>query len=123
MLAFLTLNVAEATAPEIPPREYPEGLEEYKYYAYDLVVDAWGESQWGYFDDLIYRESSWRSTAQNPSSTAFGLAQFLDSTWALVDCEKTTEPDEQIRCGVEYVKEVYGTPRKAIIHHNENNWY
>jgi hypothetical protein len=33
-------------------------------------------------DAVIWRESSWDPSAKNPTSTAAGLAQFLDSTWA-----------------------------------------
>jgi hypothetical protein len=32
-------------------------------------------------DAVIWRESNWNPSAKNPSSTASGLAQFLDSTW------------------------------------------
>lgn len=39
-------------------------------------------------DNLAYAiikcESGWDSTAQNPSSTAYGLGQFTDGTWAYV---------------------------------------
>jgi len=33
-------------------------------------------------DQIIARESGWDPSAKNPYSTAAGLAQFLDSTWA-----------------------------------------
>ena len=33
-------------------------------------------------DAVIWRESNWLPSAKNPRSTASGLAQFLDSTWA-----------------------------------------
>lgn len=36
----------------------------------------------GWADGIIWRESNWIPTAQNPYSTAAGLAQFLDTTWA-----------------------------------------
>jgi soluble lytic murein transglycosylase-like protein len=34
---------------------------------------------------IIYCESGGNHTAQNPNSTAFGLCQFLDSTWNYVN--------------------------------------
>jgi len=118
------LNVAQAEAPVAPIEEqYPTDLEPFKYYAYDLVTSTWSQDQWEYFDDLITRESNWRSNAQNPTSTAFGAGQFLNSTWGLVGCEKTAILDEQITCTVAYVDKVYGSPKQAIIHHNAKNYY
>lgn len=33
-------------------------------------------------DGVIWRESNWTPSAKNPGSTAAGLAQFIDTTWA-----------------------------------------
>ena len=67
------------------------------------------ESDWALADWLITRESSWRPTAQNPSSTAYGLKQFLDSTWAGVGCVKSSDPVYQLNCGQKYVTARYST--------------
>lgn len=92
-------------------------------YAFRVVTEKWNEAEAQHYDDLIYRESSWRHDAQNPGSSAFGLPQFLDSTWSYVGCQKTTDPKIQIDCGIKYVEKVYGTPSKAISFHNKNNYY
>lgn len=102
---------------------YPEHITENKQYAYDKVLEEWSVEQWKYFDDLIHRESTWNNLAQNPNSTAFGYGQFLNSTWELVGCKKTTDPDIQIDCTIKYIKAIYGTPQKAIVFHNANNYY
>jgi membrane-bound lytic murein transglycosylase MltF len=94
-----------------------------KTYAFDAVLNKWGDKQWSYFSDLIYRESNWESNRKNPNSSAFGLGQFLKSTWETVDCEKTEDPYKQIDCAIKYVELRYGTPKKAIEWHNKNNWY
>ena len=48
--------------------------------------------------DLIQCESSWDVDADNPHSTASGLAQFLDSTWEGY-CEGDKDnPYDQIKC-------------------------
>lgn len=94
-----------------------------KEYAREVVIEKWGESEWEYFDDLIHRESSWNHLAQNSSSTAFGLGQFLNSTWDIVDCEKTDNPYIQIDCTVKYIEDRYKTPSQSITFHNRNNWY
>ena len=125
-MAFLTLRIADAEAPIVEQqvaKQYPEDLPAYKELAYDIVLDTWDSSQWELFNDLINRESGWNSEAQNPTSSAYGYGQFLNSTWAGVGCIKTSDPDEQIRCTIKYVESKYGTPQKAIIWHNANNWY
>ena len=117
---FFSADVLESS--EYKPN-YPKGLPEYKQYAYDVVVYTWGSQQWEYFDKIVEKESSWIKTAQNPYSTAYGLMQFLDSTWEGVDCEKTSIAKEQIKCGVKYIENRYDTPQEAVIFHEKNNWY
>jgi hypothetical protein len=94
-----------------------------KVYAFEKVLDKWGEKQWAYFSDLVYRESKWSSSAQNPNSTAYGLGQFLNSTWATVGCQKTPNPYEQIDCMIKYIEARYTTPQKAMVFWNKNKWY
>ena len=53
-------------------------------------------NEWWAFNYIISHESGWNSNAQNPVSSAFGLAQFLNSTWEVVGCEKTTDKYTQI---------------------------
>ena len=119
MVVLLAFFFNHASGANLEPQE-PLSIEEY---AYNQVVKTWGEDQWEYFDDLVTRESNWRVTAQNPNSSAKGLMQFLDSTWATVDCEKTLDGYKQIDCGIKYISARYGTVKEAIIHHNEMNWY
>src|SRR5699024_2062266 len=45
---------------------------------------------------LLTRESSWNPRAHYPSSTAYGLFQFLNSTWATVGGRKTSVPKLQL---------------------------
>lgn len=79
--------------------------------------------QWPYFNAIIERESRWNSKAQNPKSTAYGLGQFLNSTWATVGCEKTSDPYIQIDCTIKYIDKNYTTSENALAFHKKNNWY
>lgn len=72
---------------------------------------------------LIGKESGCRPTAQNPTSTAYGIFQFLDSTWAGVGCVKTPDPVEQMRCGTKYVMQRYGSWAGARQFHLRSGWY
>jgi len=69
------------------------------------------------------KESKGDPLAQNSHSTAFGRFQFLDSTWGLVGCTKTTDPIEQERCAIKYMEEVYGGIEGAYRFHLRNNYY
>jgi hypothetical protein len=44
---------------------------------------GWGSgAEWDSLYRVVMRESGFRNTAQNPTSTAYGMGQFLDSTWS-----------------------------------------
>ena len=81
------------------------------------------QSQWHIVDWLVTRESGWRPTAQNPTSSAFGLKQFLDSTWATVGCVKSTDPVYQLNCGQKYVMQRYGSWSAAQSFWQANRYY
>lgn len=75
---------------------------------------GWDEgAEWEALNQLIGHESSWNPTAQNPSSTAYGLFQFLDTTWATVGGAKTDDPYQQAVYGARYIKNKYQTPSGA----------
>lgn len=73
--------------------------------------------------ELVEHESSFRPEAQNPSSTAYGLFQFLDSTWAGTGVGKTSDPVLQTVAGLRYIRSRYGTPEEAWAFWQRNNWY
>ncbi|MBU5900557.1 transglycosylase SLT domain-containing protein, partial [Vibrio cholerae O1] len=60
-----------------------------------LEAMGWGD-QWGDLNWLVNKESSWNPNAQNPTSTAYGLFQFLNGTWGTVGGQKTSDPRKQI---------------------------
>jgi len=73
--------------------------------------------------ELIMLESSWNPEAQNPKSTAYGLAQFVDKTWDLVDIEKSADYRIQLIAAQKYVMMRYGSWVKALEHHKQHGWY
>jgi hypothetical protein len=74
------------------------------------------ESLWG-------KESGWNPNAQNPSSTAYGIAQFLNSTWAGTGIAKTSDGYRQIDAGLVYINKAYGSPCGAWSHSKSTGWY
>ena len=83
---------------------------------------GWGD-QWADLDWLVTRESGWNPNAQNPTSTAYGLFQFLNGTWGSVGAKKTSDPLKQIQAGLKYIQQRYGDVRGARSFWERNNWY
>lgn len=84
---------------------------------------GWTGAQWNALYALGQRESGWNNFAQNPTSTAYGIAQFLDSTWATVGLSKTSIPAVQIAGMDKYIANRYGTPLNAWAHETRFGWY
>lgn len=75
--------------------------------------------------ELIARESSFNPRAKNPKSTASGLFQFLDGTRANYGGTSVnwSDPYQQSLKGLQYIKDRYGTPEKALAFWDKNKWY
>lgn len=84
---------------------------------------GWVGPEWNALRELWMGESGFNNTAQNPTSTAYGIAQFLNSTWAGTGYAKTSDPRSQILAGFNYIANRYGTPTKANAFKRANNWY
>jgi Transglycosylase-like domain len=85
---------------------------------------GWGSgSEWSALNSLVMSESGWCNLAQNPTSTAYGIGQFLNTTWASVGGTKTSSAQTQIQLMLLYIKQRYGTPSAAWAFHQANNWY
>jgi hypothetical protein len=80
-------------------------------------------SEWDALVSVINRESGFRNTAQNPTSTAYGMFQFLDSTWAGLGFSKTSDPVLQAMAGMKYISGRYGDPLAALRHEQAFGWY
>lgn len=80
-----------------------------------------------YLTELFGRESTWNPYAKNDSSTAYGYAQFLDTTQANYKQKfpqyDYRKPLDQLVLGIHYVKDRYGDPTKALAFWDLNNWY
>jgi hypothetical protein len=80
-------------------------------------------SEYTCLENLWGKESGWNPNAQNPSSTAYGIAQFLDSTWGGTGIAKTSDGYRQIDAGLIYIEKAYGSPCGAWAKSQSSGWY
>jgi len=83
------------------------------------------DQEFRWIDYIIQRESGYRNTVKNPKpgSSAYGMGQFVDGTWAEVGGHKTKNPALQVYYIVKYAIERYGSIYKAYVHHVANGNY
>jgi len=85
---------------------------------------GWSWAQFSCLQPLWGRESGWDATAYNPSSGAYGIPQALPgSKMASAGADWHSDPATQIRWGLSYIREVYGTPCGAWAHEEADGWY
>lgn len=89
-----------------------------------MVSDrGWSSSQFSCLIDLWNRESGWRTTAANPSG-AYGIPQALPgSKMASAGPDWRHNATTQIKWGLGYISDRYGTPCGAWGHSQDTGWY
>ncbi|GLF94394.1 aggregation-promoting factor C-terminal-like domain-containing protein [Streptomyces yaizuensis] len=76
------------------------------------------------FSNIVQRESTWNYKAENPSSGAYGLVQALPANkMATAGGDWRTNPATQIKWGLSYMNERYGSPCGAWSFWLDNRWY
>ena len=80
-------------------------------------------SEFTCLENLWGKESGWNPNAQNPTSTAYGIPQFLNSTWASTGIAKTSDGYRQIDAGLIYIENRFGSPCGAWAHSQAKGWY
>lgn len=82
---------------------------------YARIGFGWKGREWVCLNTLWTGESRFDNYADNPHSTAYGVAQLLG--------EKSSDVRIQILRGLHYIDRRYTTPCKAYRYHQRNNWY
>ncbi|MEU8913557.1 MULTISPECIES: transglycosylase SLT domain-containing protein [Streptomyces] len=76
------------------------------------------------FSNIVDHESTWNYKATNASSGAYGLVQALPgSKMASAGADWQTNPATQIKWGLNYMNERYGSPCGAWSFWQANSWY
>lgn len=70
------------------------------------------------------RESGWNAFAENAASGAYGIPQALPgSKMASAGADWRTNPATQVRWGLRYIRDSYGSPCGAWQHSEADGWY
>ncbi|WP_031476357.1 transglycosylase SLT domain-containing protein [Streptomyces bicolor] len=81
-------------------------------------------AQYQCFSNIVDHESDWNVNATNASSGAYGLVQALPGNkMASAGSDWQTNPATQIKWGLDYMKERYGSPCGAWSFWQSNGWY
>lgn len=85
---------------------------------------GWTGAQWQALFNVEMREAGFSLTARNPSSGAYGMAQFINgaSEYAQYGGNANTAAGQAIAM-VNYIRQRYGTPEKAWGHEVSYGWY
>ena len=87
-----------------------------------LPLYGFSSDQFSCLDSLYVSESGWRIDADNPTSSAYGIPQALTQLHEL-PADYMTSAESQIRWGLEYIQDTYGTPCSAWSFKAGNGWY
>lgn len=80
---------------------------------------GWTGAEWVALNNVAMRESGWNPTAQNPTSSAYGIAQNIGGPGGYPD----PSPAGQISWMLNYIKGRYGDPINAWSHELSAGWY
>jgi hypothetical protein len=85
---------------------------------------GFGADEFGCLDPLWSGESGWRVSADNPSSSAYGIPQALPgSKMSSAGADWATNPVTQIRWGLGYIRDRYGSPCGAWSYKQGHGYY
>ncbi len=85
---------------------------------------GWDDDQFGCLDSLWTRESNWNVHADNPHSSAYGIPQALPgSKMSSAGADWATNPVTQIKWGLGYIEDRYGSPCSAWGHSQSHGFY
>jgi hypothetical protein len=85
---------------------------------------GWVGAMWNALNGVEMLEAGWNTTAQNPGSGAYGIAQFINgpSEYAQYGGNSATAGG-QIAGFINYIKARYGNPEAAYSHELSYHWY
>ncbi|OKK19390.1 hypothetical protein AMK16_14795 [Streptomyces sp. CB00455] len=118
MGSVLAVGVAGSMLAAVPAQAAPQNA---KAIAQQMIKDP---AQFAAFNKIVSHESGWDYTATNSSSGAYGLVQALPaSKMSSAGSDWKTNPATQIKWGLDYMNDRYGSPVGAWNFWQANHWY
>jgi hypothetical protein len=106
--------------PKPKPKPYVDSVANAKAYARSKL----GATQYACIDKVFYYESKWNPLAENRNSGAYGIPQALPgSKMAAFGSNWRTSPLTQVKWGIWYVNDRYGSACAAWEHIQATGWY
>ena len=88
------------------------------------AAHGWTGVQWDCLNNLWQKESGWSTRSSNSSGSAWGIPQALPgSKMKSAGSDWRTNPATQIKWGIGYIDNRYGTACNAWAHWQSHNWY
>lgn len=84
---------------------------------------GWTGNQWQALYNVEMREAGFNLSAKNPSSGAYGLAQFINGPSEYAQYGGNLSAAGQATAMVNYIKSRYGSPSAAWAHETSAGWY
>ena len=113
--ANAAVKARAATTPSGSPRQIAQQM---------LGHYGWSSGQFSCLSPLWEHESGWKVTAENASSGAYGIPQALPgSQMATAGGDWHTNAATQIKWGLTYIQDRYGSPCGAWAHEQSAGWY
>ena len=91
--------------------------------AKQVAQELLNKQQYKCFTKLVGKESAWNPKAQNPTSTASGIGQMLDSTVSSLGMKKSNAGVAQLVATLSYISRRHSHPCGAWNHFKEKGWY
>lgn len=111
-------------APSVPGGAVNDPAGAKNYASGRLSAYGWGQDQFQCLAQLWTKESNWLTTATNPYSGAYGIAQALPAgKYASAGSDWLTNYRTQVEWGLGYIRDRYGSPCGAWNHSVRYNWY
>jgi hypothetical protein len=114
VISLAVVSPSAAQAPH-PPKKSVTQLTAKQYAKQELLFRGYRLQDWVCLNSLWTKESNWNHKADNPNSSAFGIAQKLN--------EKSKDFVTQINNGLRYIEHRYGNPCNAWKFWTKKKWY
>lgn len=123
LAVFIQMSITTDTAnPEptivVEPRPILEQVS-----AKEIAKELLDPKQFICLTKLIGKESGWNPEAQNPTSTASGIGQLLNSTASSLGMKKSDSAVSQLVATLSYISRRHSTPCGAWKHFQQKGWY